>query len=73
MAYHNIWGYGHNEIRFHVSGNNTTYSAMLKLVITPTYTPEIVALSVCDIITLSIQGIAGVICCELQHLTTPKP
>jgi hypothetical protein len=39
---------------------------MLKIEVSPTYTPEIVALSVCDIITLSIQGMAGVICYLFQ-------
>ena len=39
-----------------------------KSVITPTYTPEIVALSVCDIISLSIQGVAGVICYTFSFL-----
>ena len=40
--------------------------------ITPTYTPEIVALSVCDIITISIQGMAGVICYISAILHPPE-
>ena len=43
-----------------------------KSVITPTYTPEIVALSVCDIISLSIQGVAGVTCYKNQDISQLK-
>jgi hypothetical protein len=46
--------------------------SLAKPALSPTYTPEIVALSVCDIIILSIQGMAGVICYVSPVLTTLK-